>query len=240
MKKRRYKYKRDIYKFSDSDEYEYTALYNYGAKGERRKKRKKPTPEQMARQNQINRENKMRRLLKANFKRGDWWMTLNYPKGTRKSMEEVREDLGKFTRNVAAAYKRRGYQFKWVYRIEVGEQGGVHIHMVCNRIPDSDLILMKRWKKYGTINYKHIYEKGGMKKLANYIVKQPTEEIYEQLSLFPRGREEAFDKVFFLKKLSSPKAGTEKAKEYSKRIAYGRACADEGILYRQGIRSVWS
>lgn len=231
MKKRRYKYKRDIYKFSNSKEYEYTALYNYGAKGERREKRKKPTPEQMAKQNQRNRENKMRRLLKKNFKRGDWWITLKYPQGTRKNMEEVRDDLRKFIRNVSAAYKRRENQFKWVYRIEVGEQGGVHIHMVCNRIPDSDLIITKRWEKYGTINYQHIYEKGGMKRLANYIVKQPTEEIYEQLSLFPRRREETSDKVFLFKKFNPAKAREEKVKEYTQRIAYGGTCADRRILY---------
>lgn len=225
MKKRRYKYKRDIYRFMNSNEYEYSGLYNYGAKGEHREERKKATPEQVAKQNQMNREKRMRRLLKKNFKRGDWWATLKYPQGARKDMEEVLDDLRKFIRNVGATYKRRGYQFKWVYRIEVGEHGGVHIHVVCNRIPDSDLIITERWKKYGSVNFQHIYEKGGMKKLANYIVKQPTEEIYEQLSLFPGGREEASDQIFFLSKLGAPKTGTKEVEEYPQKIAYGRTCA---------------
>ena len=95
----------------NSNEYEYSGLYNYGAKGENREEKKKATPEQVAKQNQMNREKRMRRLLKKNFKRGDWWITLKYPQGTRKSMEEVREDLGKFIRNVSAAYKRRGFPF---------------------------------------------------------------------------------------------------------------------------------
>jgi len=231
MKKRRYKYKRDVYRFSNSNEYEYSGLYNYGAKGEKREKKKKATPEQVARQNQRNRENRMRRLLKANFKRGDWWLTLKYPKDTRKDMEEVKDDLRKFIRNAGAAYKRKGFPFKWVYRIEVGEQGGIHIHIICNRIPDSDLILTKRWEKYGTINFQHIYEKGGMKKLANYIVKQPGEEIYEQLCLFPRGREKAPYKIFYFQKFNPTKTGTKEVKEYSERIAYGRACAKQGLLH---------
>lgn len=225
MKRRRYKYKRDVYRFTNSNEYEYSGLYNYGAKGESREKKKKPTPEQVARQNQINRENRMRRLLKANFKRGDWWLTLKYPQGTRKSIEEVLKDLEKFIRNVRGAYKRRGFSFKWVRRIEIGEQGGIHIHMVCNRIPDSDLIITKRWKKYGSVNFQHVYEKGGMKKLANYIVKQPTEGIYEQLCLFPRGRKETFNSIRSFQELSAPKTGTKKVKEYSQRIAYRRAYA---------------
>ena len=220
MKKRRYKYKKDVYRFKNSNEYEFSGLYDYGAKGEKREPKRRATPEQIAKQNQSQREKKMRRLLKKNFARGDWWLTLKFPQGTRKTMDEVLNILRKkFVRNVGAAYKRRGFEFKWVYRIEIGEQGGIHIHMVCNRIPDSDLILTSRWKKYGTINYQHIYEKGGMKRLANYIVKQPKEEIYEQLSLFPRGRKKAFDQIFHFKKSDTAKAGEKEVKEYSERVA---------------------
>ena len=118
MKKRRYTYLRKTYRFKDSNEYEYTGLYNHGAKGERREKKRKPTPEQVARQNQINRENKMRRILKMNFGPGDWWLTLKYKAGTRKDIQEVLKDLEKFKRNVGLAYKRRGYPF------QVGVQGG--------------------------------------------------------------------------------------------------------------------
>ena len=120
MKKKRYTYLRKTYRFKDSNEYEYTGLYNYGAKGEKREQKKKATPEQIARQNQINREKKMRRLLKKNFKRGDWWMTLKYPQGSRKELEEVLNDLGKFIRNVGAAYKRRGYPFQ----VGIPDRGG--------------------------------------------------------------------------------------------------------------------
>ena len=112
MKRKRHKYKKDIYRFNNSNEIEIAGLYNYGARGEHREKREKPTPEQVAKQNQMNREKRMRRLLKKNFKRGDWWLTLKYPAGTRKSLEEVQEDLKKFIRNTSAAYKRRGCPFQ--------------------------------------------------------------------------------------------------------------------------------
>ena len=120
MKTRRYKYKKDVYRFTNSNEVEIAGLYNYGAKGERREKKERPTPEQIAKQNQINREKRMRRLLKKNFKRGDWWLTLKYPQGTRKELEEVLKDLGKFIRNVGDAYKRRGYPFQ----VGIPDRGG--------------------------------------------------------------------------------------------------------------------
>ena len=47
-------YNRDRWIFSNSIETEYKFAGKYGAKGEKRAKRKKATPEQMAKQNQIN------------------------------------------------------------------------------------------------------------------------------------------------------------------------------------------
>lgn len=102
--------------------------------------------------------------------------------------------------------------FKWVYRIEVGKNGGIHIHMVCNRIQDSDLMIEKRWRKNGCVNYQHIYEKGGMKKLAAYIVKKPTEEIYEQICLFPEDQQKHLIKYSSSRNLIRPKAERKKLK----------------------------
>lgn len=84
--------------------------------------------------------------------------------------------------------------------------------MVCNRISDSDLIIEKRWRKYGCVNYQHIYEKGGMKKLAAYIVKKPTEEIYEQICLFPEEERKQLIKFSSSRNLVRPKAERRKLK----------------------------
>ena len=81
------------YTFYDSVEYEYKFAGNYGAKGEKRAKRRKATPEQMKRQNQWIKETKVRRLIKANFRPGDLWETLKYPKGTRKPFADVVDDM---------------------------------------------------------------------------------------------------------------------------------------------------
>lgn len=176
-------YEKKIWRFYYSNEIENSWAGQYGAKGEKRAKRKKLTPEAMEKQNQINRENAMRRLMKRNFYARDWFCTLKYPKGTRLGMDKVREDIRNFLDKTRKKYKRRGKQFKFIYRIEIGKRGGIHIHIIINRIPDSDLLIASSWN-CGTVNFQHIREQGGMRKLANYIVKKPTEEIYKQISMF--------------------------------------------------------
>lgn len=180
-------YWKDVWEFPNSNEYEYKYAGNYGAKGEKRGKRKKVTPEQIKKQNQSNREKKMRRLIKANFIPDDIWATLKYPKGTRKPLGEVKKDMKAFLANMRKEYKKRGEAFKFIYRMEIGERGGIHIHILVNRLrgkPDTDIIIKECWE-YGRVNYESIYEYGGYKKLANYIVKQPNEEMEMQLKLFP-------------------------------------------------------
>ncbi|BCK01437.1 rolling circle replication-associated protein [Anaerocolumna chitinilytica] len=179
-------YWKDVWEFTNSKEYEYKYAGKYGAKGEKRGKRKKATPEQIKRQNQSNREKKMRRLIKANFIPDDLWNTLKYPKGTRIPLEGVREHLKDFLIALRKEYKKRGEPLKFIKRMEIGEQGGIHIHILVNRLKNAqtDLIIQQCWQQ-GSVNHESIYEHGGYKKLANYIVKLPDEEMEGQLSFFP-------------------------------------------------------
>lgn len=180
-------YWKDVWRFPNSIEYEYKYAGKYGARGEKREKRKKATPEQIKKQNQANREKRMRRLIKANFVPDDLWTTLKYPEGTRKGVDAVKKDLRQFLADMRKEYKKRGEIFKFVYRMEIGQQGGIHIHILVNRArgkPDTDILIQSLWS-HGRANYESIYEQGGYQKLANYIVKPPDEEMEGQLSLFP-------------------------------------------------------
>ncbi|MCB5621371.1 hypothetical protein LIQ08_19945, partial [[Ruminococcus] gnavus] len=64
---------------------------------------------------------------------------------------------------------------KWMLHTEIGSRGGVHHHLVINRIPDADLIMRRAWEK-GGVHIDLLYDEGGLRKLAEYLSKTPDEE----------------------------------------------------------------
>lgn len=173
MKKRYKKYKRLTYSFRDSVEiYEYLDG-RYGAPGEKRRKKKEATPEQIRKRNQWNRERTARHKLKTWFHENDYLMLLTYRRDARPpNMEAAKEDFKKATKKIRNAYKKKGHELRWMRNIEVGPKGAWHIHLVINRIPDTDLIVKKAWV-HGRVTFKHLYEDGGFADLAGYITKTP-------------------------------------------------------------------
>lgn len=195
----------------DSIEHEFKYAGKYGAKGEKREKRQKPTPEQIKKQNQANREKKMRRLIKANFRKNDLWCTLKYPEGKRKTLEEVKKDLSRFLCTLRRVYGKQNVPLKWVRRIEIGSRGGIHIHLLVNRLPrlQIDAIIQEKWN-HGRVNYTNVYEAGGMKQLASYLVKQPDEAEEEQLSLFEEAERKELISYSTSRNLKRPEPTREK------------------------------
>lgn len=206
-------YIRDVWRFPDSNEYEYKFAGNYGAKGEKRNPKHKATPEQIARQNQLNREKKVRRLIKANFTNEDFWVTLKYPRGARPSLEEVRADFQAFIRRLRYVYKKAETPLKFVYRIEIGSRGGIHIHMVIGRGERmlTDLEIQKAWT-VGHINFEHLYDSGGYSSLASYIVKPPSPEAQKHLDRVPEEERKELIKYSASRNLVRPEP---ERKEYS-------------------------
>lgn len=214
-------YWHDIYRFLNSIEHEFKFKGNYGAKGEKRAARKRASPEEIRRQNQTNRVIRMRRLIKANFLPGDWWCCVKYPAGTGRSVqvEDVQKDISSFIGTVRGEYKKLGIPLKWVSRMEIGERGGIHFHILVNRLwetdKQTDVILENAWEKIlkkrlgrervkGLIDFRPIYESGGYDSLAAYITKQPEEEEYEQLSLFDKKEQRALLKTSSSRNLIRP------------------------------------
>ena len=75
---------------------------------------------------------------------------------------------------------------KYIYSIEIGKLGGIHVHMVMNRIDRSDRIITKYWD-HGYTYFVPIYAEGGYRRLAEYIAKA---KIYNRSKnlMFPRLR----------------------------------------------------
>lgn len=173
MRKRRKRYRRLRYTFRDSIEvYEHLDA-RYGAPGEKRKEKGEVTPEQIKKRNQWNRERKARHILKTWFQEEDYLALLTYRRDARPpGMAEAKADFGKAMGEVRREYRKRGHELRWLRNIEVGAKGAWHIHVVLNRIPDTDLILKRAWP-HGQVTFKHLYEEGGFADLAGYIVKTP-------------------------------------------------------------------
>ena len=208
-------------------EFKYAGLC--GAKGETREPKKKATPEQIKKQNQWNKEKIVLRTMRDNFVPGDLWITLKLKKGTRMPVKELLKLRGKFLRKVRDKYKKRNQAFKFMYRIEVGERGGIHFHIIVNRLEGSPWtadVVRECWEELtgGHVHFAPVYEEGGFKELADYLVKPNSEEISGQLTLF--GSEEE-TKVFSTYGCSRNLSRPEKEEhEYKKRtvrklIEYG-------------------
>ena len=211
----------DKFELGDSNEYEYKYAGNYGAKGEKRSAKQNVTPEQIKKQNQLNKEKKTRRVIKLNFEPYDIWACLKYPAGIRKPAEQVKADLKKFLRQMRDKYAKVGEQFKFIYRMEIGKQGGIHIHILVNRLRnklDTDMLMQKLWK-HGVVDYKSIYAQGGYEKLAAYIVKQPDQEDeeYKQLSWLPEEEQKEYTKYSSSRNLIRPKPIRKKYSHWTMR-----------------------
>lgn len=216
------------YRFDNSIEYEFHYNGRYGLPTEKRAKKSKPTPEAVKKYSQKVKENKVRRLIKANFKKWDYWLTLKYPKGTRKDLEDVKKDIRKFLDSLRRKYKRRNKELKFIYRLEIGAKGGIHCHMILPRIADGDQIIQESWKE-GRIYFESLYEQGGFESLAHYIVKKPDEEIEKQLSLFEEDDRKQLIKYSTSRNLIRPEP--EKKKYYRWTM---RKILDEGPKATKG------
>ncbi len=154
---------------------------NYGAPGEKREKKKKPTPEDVRRQNERNRWRKVQRLILMNFKEGDWHLILKYRPGERpETCDEAKAQLRKFLNRMREAYKKAGIPFKWIAVTERGKRGQVlHHHLVIEDIRRDGIDTVKLVKKlwtYGSEFFVSLYDDGEYEKLAEYIVKAETKE----------------------------------------------------------------
>lgn len=154
---------------------------NYGAPGKKRAPKQKKTPEEMEHQNQINRANALQRLILANFREGDWYLTLTYKKELRPKMsQEAKMVLKAFLDSLRKTYKKLGIKFKWIAVTEIGSKGAVHHHLVLEDIVRDGIstkdLIMKLWP-HGQKTFKPLYEDGNYQKLSDYLVKKETKEM---------------------------------------------------------------
>lgn len=161
------------------NEFELNFKGRYGARGEPRGARRNKTPREIEYQNRWNKRKYIRRLIKLNFTDG-LYVTLTYKTENRKQMAGVKKDFELYRKRLRRRYRKRGGDLKYIYTIEIGSRGGVHIHMIVNRIPEenTDKVISEQWKM-GHAHIQTIYEDGDYEQLACYMAKVPQEETGE-------------------------------------------------------------
>lgn len=153
---------------------------NYGAPGVPRLPKRKATPADIARQNERNRIGKVQLLIMANFREGDWHLVLKYKPDARPAdPDEAKKIIQKFLDRMRNAYKKAGYQFKYIYVTEKGKRGAYHHHLIIQDIAEQGLntkkMVMKFWP-HGNRAFIPLYEDGEFENLSAYIVKKETKE----------------------------------------------------------------
>lgn len=152
----------------------------YGAPGVPRKAKKKPTPEEVARQNHWKRCRDLRRLIELNFTEGDWHVTLTCEKDKRPSKEEAPKVIRKFLAKLRQEYKGQGWELKYIVSCEIGDRGAVHWHMIVNNEhnerTDSAKLIRENWAR-GRPYFSNMDATGEYEKLASYMVKAAARRI---------------------------------------------------------------
>lgn len=149
---------------------------NYGAPGKKRQKKKKPTKEDIRKNNASQKARRTRLRLLQYFTPGDCFATWTYEKSRRPdNMQAALKDFQKAIRKVREEYRKRNYELFWIRNIERGTKGAWHIHLIVNEIGDTASILKKAWGHGGTYTTEirlsdKIYDED-FTKLADYITK---------------------------------------------------------------------
>ena len=148
---------------------------NYGAPGKGRQKKKKPTKEQMAYINQLNKARRCRLRLLEYMSEGDYFGTWTYRENERPpDMQAALKDFDRAIRKVRTWYRKQGYELFWIRNIEKGTRGAWHIHFAINHVPGAAEVITGAWTHGGTylteIRNSEFYDED-FTRLGNYLTK---------------------------------------------------------------------
>lgn len=134
----------------------------------KRKAKKNPTPESVAKINKINQERNLTGMLNHNFKPKDKWIVLSYPDIL--PVDECMRRIKNFKRNIRNAAKKKGIQYKIIESIGIGEkQGKPHHHIVISKEITRDIII-KYWPEQH-VHIETLWSDGNYNRVAKYMLK---------------------------------------------------------------------
>lgn len=152
----------------------YDSLFIKSYQGQGKKPRlpkRKPTAEEVKKNNLRMAKAKLRMLIDNNFKEDDYYLTLTFKKEL--PPEESKKAIQKFVRDLRKQYKKSEKELKYIYIAE--EKGRLHFHMLVNREIELTTALMRKLWPYGFTEIK--YYQGAAEdaiKMAEYFTKERT------------------------------------------------------------------
>jgi len=149
-------------------------VFETGKLGGGKRAKKKPSTEAQKKLNQRHREEKLVRLLHANFTPEDLEIHLTYKGEQPGSDEEAARNLRNYIRRIQRLRKKMGLPpLKYIAVTERGKRGGrYHHHITVNGGIDRDT-LESMWE-YGYANSRRLqFTEDGLAGLGHYIVKSP-------------------------------------------------------------------
>lgn len=168
--------------------------------------RRKLTPEEMDKINQLNAERKLRIKINTNFNPGDPFITLTYRKGVRPTKEQAKENIKSLLKELRKIYKKNGSELKYINVTEY-ENKSIHHHILINNLNNIAQIINGLWS-YGRPNYKYLDSSGQYKDLAAYLIKE-TSKTYKKNKEDGKGHKQRYS---CSRNLVMPEAKTEVVK----------------------------
>ena len=162
------------YRYGNQIEVKQYHTARYGAPGQPRQQKTKPTPEAVRKQNQRRKEEQTARIIGANFVEGDYVRTLTFAPAQRPAdMKEAQRIFKDFYQRLRREYRKRYFDLFWIANIECTPRGAWHIHFVCNAIFGGSDIIKELWPYGGVYDQliRDITRSG--KDLGSYMSKTP-------------------------------------------------------------------
>lgn len=151
----------------------------YGAPGQKRQKRQRATPEEIARQNERNAIKKLRRKINCNFTQNDFHLILTYRKEIRPEPEEARKQISQFLKKLREIYKKQDGLLKYILTTEYKNKA-IHHHLIINNLENVNVPAAVRslWE-HGRPKFVLLDDTGDYEKLAEYFVKETGQSFRE-------------------------------------------------------------
>ena len=158
---------------------EVTKSYTKRAGVKERGDKEQPTPEEIAKVNELNAERTLRLKINANFVTDDPFITLTYRKDERPTPAEAKKNIKKMIDSLRVEFKKLGEELKYINVTEY-QNKAIHHHLLINHIEGQDVSKMVRklWK-FGRPDFKYLDDTGQYKDLAAYLIKE-TAKTYKE------------------------------------------------------------